>query len=93
MFNKFLEISQEKLNIIYENSLILQNIDKIILLFVMLTLLSSTVMNSDSIGFIAIIIMFLSIVKLLTKPSASYKIQNFEFWLLIYFLFVILSLA
>ena len=93
MFNRILEFFQGKFNNIYNNSWILQNLDKIILFFVIVTLLSSTVMNSDSIGGFALIVMFLTFVKLLTKPSEKYELNKFEFWLIIYFLFVIVSLA
>ena len=55
--------------------------------------LSSTVMSSDVIGFIALITVFLTIVKILTKPHEKLDCKNFELWLLAYFMIVIISLA
>ena len=93
MFNKVLEFFQLKLNKVYENSSILQNIDILILGFAILTLISSTFMQSDSIGFFALIVIFLTGVKALTKPNLRFELNSFEFWLIIYFLIVIISLA
>lgn len=93
MFNNFFKFTQEKLNYFYNNSLFLQNIDMFIFACILMTFVSSTFMSSDSIGFFAIIIMFLTFVKLLTKPDATFKLNSYETWLIIYFLFVILSLC
>ncbi len=79
-------------NKLYQNSLFLQNIDKFILPLILLTFISSTFMSSDSIGFFALIIMFLTAVKLLTQ-KISYKLQTFEIWLIAYFLIVFISLC
>ncbi|MBD5402718.1 hypothetical protein HDR58_07970 [bacterium] len=49
-------------------------------------------MSSDSIGFFALIAMFLTFVKLLTKPNESVEFKNFEVWLVAYFMLVIVSL-
>ena len=92
MFNKIFKYSQEKLAFLYDNSLFLQHIDKFILLFVVLTFLGSTFMNSDSIGFFALIAIFLTVVKMLTKPNEKLDFKNFEIWLVAYFMLVIVSL-
>ena len=92
MFNKIFKYSQEKLAFLYDNSLFLQHIDKFILLFVVLTFLGSTFMNSDSIGFFALIAIFLTVVKMLTKPNERLDFKNFEIWLVAYFMLVIVSL-
>lgn len=92
MFNKIFKYSQEKLAFLYDNSLFLQHIDKFILLFVGLTFLGSTFMNSDSIGFFALIAIFLTVVKMLTKPNERLDFKKFEIWLVAYFMFVIVSL-
>lgn len=92
MFNKIFKFSQEKLNYLYDNSLFLQNIDKFILPFILLTFLSSTFMNSDSIGFFALIVMFFTLVKFLTVPSEKVDFKHFEIWLIAYFMLVIVSL-
>ena len=71
----------------------MQNIDKLIFASVIAVFLSSTVMSSDVIGFIALITVFLTIVKILTKPHEKLDCKNFELWLLAYFMIVIISLA
>ncbi|MCM1339865.1 MAG: O-antigen ligase family protein [Muribaculaceae bacterium] len=92
MFNKVIKFSQDKLAYLYENSLFLQNIDKIILPFILLTLVVSTFMVSDSIGFFGLIVFFLTVVKILTKPARKLSFSRFELWLIAYFMFVVISL-
>ena len=93
MFSNLIRFTQEKTQYLYENSLFLQNIDKLICASVIAVFLSSTVMSSDVIGFIALITVFLTIVKILTKPHEKLDCKNFELWLLAYFMIVIISLA
>lgn len=93
MFNKILKFTQEKSDYLYNNSLFLQNIDKLIFASILLVFLSSTVMSSDGIGFIALITVFLTVVKILTKPNETLSCKSFELWLLAYFMIVIISLA
>lgn len=93
MFNSIIKFTQEKLNFLYKNSLFLQHIDKIILLFICAVLLTSTFMNSDSIGFLALITLFLTVVKILTTPEQRLTANRFETWLVAYFMIVIISLA
>lgn len=93
MFNKILEFTQNKTKYLYENSLFLQHIDKLILASIVAVFLSSTVMSSDVIGFIALITIFLTFVKLLFKPDERLDCKTFELWLLAYFMLVIISLA
>ena len=92
MFNKFLNFSQKKLNFIYKNSIILQKIDNIILPLILLVFVVSTFMQSDYIGFIALIIIFMTIIKLLTKPEEKISFSPVELIILIYFLIVTVSL-
>ena len=93
MFNKFLRFTQQKLNFLYKNSLFLQNLDKLIFASIILVFISSTVMPSDVIGFIALITVFLTFVKILVKPDEKLECKTFELWLLAYFMIVIISLA
>ena len=93
MFNKFLRFTQQKLNFLYRNSLFLQNLDKLIFASIILVFISSTVMPSDVIGFIALITVFLTFVKILVKPDEKLECKTFELWLLAYFMIVIISLA
>lgn len=93
MFNNILKFTQEKSKYLYENSLFLQHIDKLILVSIIAVFLASTVMSSDVIGFIALITVFLTVIKILTKPEERLSSCGFELWLLTYFMFVIISLA
>lgn len=93
MFNKILKFSQQKTEYLYKNSLFLQQIDKLIFASIMLVFLASTVMSSDVIGFIALITVFLTVVKVLTKPDETLSCRGYELWLLAYFMIVIISLA
>lgn len=92
MFNKIFKFSQNKLNFLYENSLFLQNIDSFILPFILITFVASTFMSSDAIGFFALIAMFLTVVKMLTKPNETLDFKHFEVWIVAYFMLVIVSL-
>lgn len=92
MFNKFFKFSQNKLDYLYTNSLFLQNIDCFILPFILLTFAGSTFMNSDAIGFFALVVMFLTFVKMLTKPEEKVNFKHFEIWLVAYFMLVVVSL-
>lgn len=93
MFNKIFRFTQEKSKYLYENSLILQNIDKLIFLSIAGVFLTSTFLSSDVIGFIALITVFLTFVKLLFKPGEKLDYCTFELWLLAYFMIVVISLA
>ena len=93
MFNNLLQFTQKKCEYLYKNSLFLQNIDKLIFASIIAVFLSSAVMSSDVIGFIALITVFLTFVKVLTKPDEKIDCKTFELWLLVYFMIVIISLA
>lgn len=92
MFNSFFKFSQDRLGYLYKNSLFLQSIDWFILVFILLTFFVSTVMNSDAIGFFALIVMFLTFIKMLTKPNETVSFKDFEVWVIAYFMIVIISL-
>ena len=77
----------------YENSLFLQNIDKLIFLSILAVFLSSVVLSSDGIGFIALITVFLTLLKVFTKRGEKFEPNHFEIWLLAYFMIVLISLA
>ncbi len=93
MFNKIFKFTQTKLNKLYENSLFLQHLDKLIFASIILVFLASTCLSSDVIGFIALITTFLTVIQLLTKPNEKCEPVKFELWLLAYFMVVIISLA
>ncbi|MEE3350115.1 MAG: O-antigen ligase family protein [Candidatus Gastranaerophilaceae bacterium] len=93
MFNKVLKFTQEKLNFLYENSLILQNVDRLIFVAIISVFLLSTVMSSDVLGFVALIAVVLTIFRVATTPDDKFEPNRFELWLLAYFMIVIISLA
>lgn len=93
MFNNILKFTQKKTEYIYNNSLFLQNIDKFIFISIIGVFVASTVMASDIIGFIALITVFLTFVKILTRPDERLDCKTFELWLLAYFMIVIISLS
>ena len=93
MFNNLIQFTQKKCEYLYKNSLFLQNIDKLIFVSIIAVFLSSTVMSSDVIGFIALITVFLTFVKIFSKPDEKLDCKTFELWLLAYFMIVIISLA
>ena len=93
IFNSILKFSQGKLNYLYENSLFLQNIDKLIFVSILAVFVSSVVLSSDGIGFIALITVFLTLLKVLTKRGEKFEPNHFEIWLLAYFMIVLISLA
>lgn len=93
MFNNLFKFTQIKLNSLYENSVFLQNLDRLIFLAIISVLLLSTVMSSDVIGFAALITVFLTVLQLLIKPGDKCEPNNFELWLLAYFMIVVISLA
>lgn len=92
MFNSILKFTQEKTKYLYENSLFLSHIDKLIFLTIIAVYISSTVAGSDFIGFIALITVFLTGIKLLTKSGERISCRGFELFLLAYLMLVIVSL-
>lgn len=92
MFNSIFRFFQDKLGILYENSLFLQNIDKLILPLILTTYISSTFMNSDYIGFFALTVIFLTAVKLFAVPKTKLGFNHYEIWLIAYFMIVVISL-
>lgn len=93
MFSNLLFKIQDKLTFLYENSLFLQKIDFFILCSILAVFVSSTVLSSDCIGFIALITMFLTFVKLLTNKGEKFNFNLFEIFLVAYFMIVVISLA
>lgn len=92
MFNNLLSFTQQKSEYLYENSLFLKYIDKLIFLSIIAVYLLSVFMNSDAIGFVALVTTFLTGLKLLTHKGQKVSCKGFELWLLAYFMLVIVSL-
>ena len=93
MFSKILFKIQDSLKYLYENSVFLQQIDYLILASILVVLVSSTFLSSDFIGFVALITLFLTVIKLLTKGGERFTFNNFEIFLVAYFMLVVISLA
>lgn len=93
IFNSILNFTQKKFQYLYENSLFLQHIDKLIFISILAVIFASTVMSSDAIGFLALITVFLTFLKLIVKQGEKFEPNSFEIWLLVYFMIVVISLA
>ena len=93
IFNSILKFSQDRLQYLYENSLFLLHIDKLIFISILAVIFASTIMSSDAIGFIALITIFLTFIKVITKKGEKFEPNSFEIWLLAYFMLVVISLA
>lgn len=78
---------------LYENSLFLQNIDGFIFASIVLVFVSSTFMSSDVIGFLALITVFLTVLKYFFTPDKKITLNNSDLWLIAYFMLVVISLA
>lgn len=91
--NKLFAYSQKKCTYLWENSLFLKNIDNIIFATIILVLVSSTFASSDLIGYVSLITLFLTIIKLFIKKDEKIEPNLFEIFLLLYFLVVVISLA
>ncbi len=93
MFNKLFAFFQNRLGYLYNNSLILKNIDSLILFSILAVFVSSVFAQSDTIGIFAIISAGLTFIKLLIKKGEKLECNKFELFLLAYFMFVIISLC
>ena len=98
MNSKFIDIKNEiysyfqnKFENMTNNSFILSNVDGIILFFIGLTLISSTVLASEKIGAFAIIVVLLTVIKLFTKKGAKVAITGFDGALIVYFAICFIS--
>ena len=93
MFNRLFNFTQNHTQFLYNNSLIIQNIDKFIYLSILAVFAASTIFPSDYIGLIAVITTILTIIKLLFVRGEKLEASKAEIWLLAYFMLVIVSLA
>jgi len=91
--NNVLEYSQNKCTYLWENSLFLQNIDKLIFATIIGAFVLSTFASSDLLGYVGLVTLFLTMVKLFLKKGEKIEMNLFEFFLLVFFLIVIISLA
>ncbi len=91
--NNVLSFFQCKLGPIYKKSFFLQKIDWLIFINILLVIFSSTIAPSDYIGYFAIFAIILTVVKMLTKQGEKFELNGADKFLLIYFIFVLISVA
>lgn len=92
-FNSILSIFQNQLKNVYNRSFFLKNIDWLIGINIFLVIFTSTVASSDFIGYFALFAMFLTAVKVLTKSGEKFELTTADKFLLLYFVFVVISVA
>lgn len=92
-FNKIISFSQDKFTYLWENSLILKHIDNLIYASIIGVFVISTFAASDYMGYLALIALFLTVIKLFVKPGEKIELNLFEFFLILYFLIIVISLA
>ena len=90
---EFLNFIHKYTQKIYENSFIIKNLDKVIFFSIMITFIVSIFLNSDIIGYFALITSILTFFRILFTPNDSLKLEKFELFLLAYFMLVLVSLA
>ena len=91
--NRILSNFQKLLFPIYDKSIFLSNIDKLIFVCILLVIFSSAFASSDTIGYFAIFALILTAVKLCTKPGANIYLSVGDKFLLLYFIVVLISVA
>ena len=93
LVNNLLEISQNLTRKIYDKSYLLKHLDCFISLSIFCVILSSICLSSDNIGYFAIFTIILTVIKLFVKPKERFILSHADKFLLIYFLFVLISVA
>lgn len=93
LINSILNNIQQLFKPMYDKSFVLQKLDWLIGINILLVILSSTFAQSDNIGYFALFATILTFVKLTTKPSEKFEMNLADKFLLVYFLFVIISVA
>ena len=93
IINKLLKKTQDLTYKIYNKSYLLKQIDFYIFLTILCIIFSSIYLPSDNIGYFAIFANLLTTVKLLVKPKERFALSIADKFLLIYLLFVLISVA
>lgn len=91
--NFILKKFQKFIKPVYTRSFVLQKIDWLIGLSIFLTIITSTFAQSDNIGYFAMFAIILTLVKLLTRPNEKFELTLGDKFLLMYFIFVVISVA
>lgn len=90
--NKIFSVLQFWFKNVYNKSLILQNIDWLIFANIILLIFASTFCSSDTMGYFGIFIILLTAIKLVVKPGSFIELNKSDKILLLYFIFVLISL-
>ena len=93
LINSALNYVQKMFKTIYEKSFILQNIDWLIFVNIIFLIFTSIFAQSDNIGYFAIFVIILTVIKLLTKSGERFELSTSDKFLLIFFIFTIISVA
>jgi putative inorganic carbon (HCO3(-)) transporter len=93
LINGILSVFQKIFSPIYNKSIVLQKIDWLIYINILLIIFVSSYSQSDNIGYFAIIIIFLTFIKLLTKTGTRFEMTTGDKFLLLYFIVVLISVA
>lgn len=91
--NNIFKYSQNKCSYLWQNSFFLKNIDNLIFITILGVFVLSTFASSDLIGYVALVTLFLTVIKLFVKKGEKVEPNLFEFFLTLYFLIVVISLA
>lgn len=93
LLNTIINRFQLLLNPIYNKSKILQNIDRLTGLSIFCVIFSSLFAQSDNIGIFALCAIILTTIKILTKNGEKFELTVADKFLLVYFIFVLISVA
>lgn len=93
LLNNILDLIHKPLKNIYESSIILKNLDRLIFISILSTFILSTFLSSDFTGYLCFITIFLTVVRILTTPGDKFKCEKFEIFLLIFFMLSVISVA
>lgn len=91
--NKIFTKSQEKFSHFSQNNIVGQNIDNAIFATILGILALSLFVSSEILGYLGLITLFLTVIKLFIKKGEKLEINLFETFLLVYFLIVVISLS
>ena len=91
--NKVLNVLHKYTSKVYENSVILKQTDNIIFVAILITFFLSAFACSDIIGYCAIIISLLTVVRIIFIPDDKLEPKTFELFLLAYFMVLLIALA
>ena len=93
LINSLLSKSQSLFGLFYLKSSVLKNLDSLIFINILLVIFTSAFLPSDNIAYFAIFMIILTIIKVLVKPRERFSLSLGDKFLLLYFIFVLISVA